>query len=457
MTEKKTDKNIGSSIGKTFPVPFFIEEIKETITFTTNKSANISKEKVINQAISLHTQGNILEAAKYYQYCISQGVKDFRVFSNYALILKDNGKLKEAENSLRNAIKLNPYSAESHSNLGNILNDLGNTQEAELSSRKAIEIDPRNEDAKHNLSLILLKNYNFKEGLILYESRMRKRGIKKPFITSRPEWTPNSRGTVLLWAEQGIGDEIIFASFIPELVKLVDQLIVKVDKRLIPLFKRSFNKRIIYIDNLQILEEEKYDSQIAMGSIIKYFRTDKESFRKGIKRYLKVDGIKTNIYREKILTDSKLKKIIGISWSSKSQRTKSISLEKFIMGIYSPNICFVNLQYGNTKGEIYNIKKKYNIDIYELHEVDNFNNLDDLASLINACDMVVSIENTTFALAGALGINSKILLAPNSLWFNGRNDLKSYWFENQSFFRQASIGEWGKELNQIKNEIQHFT
>ena len=134
-----------------------------------------------------------------------------------------------------------------------------------------------------------------------------------------------------------------------------------------------------------------------------------------------------------------------------------MSLEKFILGIYSPNICFLNLQYGDTEDEINSIKIKYNINIFEIQEVDIFNNLDDLAALINACDIVVSIENLLFGLAGGLGIDSKILLKRNCHWFNGHDDLKSYWLPNQTFYRQTSHGEWRNELNQIKSEIENLT
>ena len=237
-------------------------------------------------------------------------------------------------------------------------------------------------------------------------------------------------------------------------MKEVDQLIVKVDERLIPLFKRSFDQRITYTSRNQLIEEEKYDLQIAMGSLPKLLRKNKEDFKKGKKPYLKVDERKTHIYRNK-LKDKKFKKIIGISWGSNStiNKSKSMSLEEFILGIYSPNICFVNLQYGDAKDEINNIKAKYNINIFELEEVDIFNNLDDLAALINACDIVISIENMIFALAGALGIDSKVILTQNCLCFNGNNDLNSYWFQSQDFFRQSSSGGWEKALKQIKKNI----
>ena len=113
-----------------------------------NKNINPSKEQVLSKAFQFHSQGNIAEAAKYYQYLIIQCVLDHRVFSNYGLILKGLGKLKEAEITTRKAIELNPNYALGHSNLGGILNSLGKLKEAELSVRKAIELNPNSPDAK---------------------------------------------------------------------------------------------------------------------------------------------------------------------------------------------------------------------------------------------------------------------------------------------------------------------
>ena len=117
----------------------------------TNKTAKPSKDQIINQAFKFHSEGNISEAAKYYQYFINQGFKDHRVFSNYAVILKSLGNLKEAELLYRKAIEIKPDYAEAHSNLGIILRNIGKLQEAEISSRKAIEIKPDYADAYFNL------------------------------------------------------------------------------------------------------------------------------------------------------------------------------------------------------------------------------------------------------------------------------------------------------------------
>jgi len=128
-----------------------------------NNKTKTSQEEIIKQAIQFHLQGNISEAAKYYQYCLNQGFKDHRVFSNYGVILRNLGQLKEAEILQRKAIELKPDFAESHSNLGNILRELGKLKEAELSIRRAIELKPNFGMAYSNLGDILNELGHFKE------------------------------------------------------------------------------------------------------------------------------------------------------------------------------------------------------------------------------------------------------------------------------------------------------
>ena len=110
-------------------------EIKKQNTKT---RINKNREKIINQAFLLHSQGKIKDALKHYKYCIQEGINDDRIYSNCGLILKSSGNLKQAEELLRKAISINPNSETSYTNLGTILKDLKKFSEAELCCRKAI-------------------------------------------------------------------------------------------------------------------------------------------------------------------------------------------------------------------------------------------------------------------------------------------------------------------------------
>ena len=122
-----------------------------------------SKEQIANLAIKFHSEGNISEASKYYQYFINQGFKDERIFSNYGSILRGINKLKDAEYYFRKSIDLNPNYAYAYSNLGSILRDLHNLKDAELCTRKAIQLNPNFADAYSNLGLIMRDLRNLKD------------------------------------------------------------------------------------------------------------------------------------------------------------------------------------------------------------------------------------------------------------------------------------------------------
>ena len=156
---KKSEQNKQGKIQltneKIFPVPFSLGEINENIIITTNASSKMSKEEITNKAIKFHSQGNIVEASRYYQLFLDQGFSDPIIFSNYGAILKDLKNLQKAEILMRKAIELKPDFAEAYCNLGNIYEDLGKLEEAELLTRKAIKLKPDFENAYFNLGNLL--------------------------------------------------------------------------------------------------------------------------------------------------------------------------------------------------------------------------------------------------------------------------------------------------------------
>ncbi len=166
MKEKK--RNQKKTAFQTFTVPIPFKENKEQTSITSNSASKTYKDKILNQALKYHSEGNIIEAAKYYLNLIEQGSKNPGVFYNYGIILKSIGKLKEAETSYRRAIEIDPGFANAHYNLGNVLRDLGNLQEAELSTRKAIELKPDFAEANANLGNILSNIGKFAEAESYY-------------------------------------------------------------------------------------------------------------------------------------------------------------------------------------------------------------------------------------------------------------------------------------------------
>lgn len=115
---------------KTFPVPFPLEKNQGNLTINSKSPSKPSKEQIISQAIRFHEQGKIIEATKYYQYCLNHDFNDPIVFLNYGTILRSIGKLKKAEIFIRKAINIDPNLQDVHFKLGVVLNELNRPKEA---------------------------------------------------------------------------------------------------------------------------------------------------------------------------------------------------------------------------------------------------------------------------------------------------------------------------------------
>jgi len=335
-----------------------------------------------------------------------------------------------------------------------VLKELGRFDEAMADLNKAIALDPDYPEAHWNKALQLLLFGEFEEGWSLFEWRWKtKQHIGTELTTSKPRWSGEANKRVFLWAEQGIGDEIMYASLIPELAATSSKLIVQCDERLIPLFKRSFVDGIEYRCRKSPALEDSYDCHIPMGSLPNIFRPSLDSFSKASKAYLRCESERSQELR-KTLLKGEAKTLIGISWNSSSPiagaHHRNITLSDMAQHLDGPNVKLVNLQYGDVSDEIAKLREDHGIEVAEVSEIDNRNDIDGLAALIMACDQIVSIDNATVHLAGALGANTRVLLPFNRSWQWGLERSDSYWYGSLQLHRQKKPGDWKQALKTIK-------
>ena len=149
--------------------------------------------------------------------------------------------------------------------------------------------------------------------------------------------------------------------------------------------------------------------------------------------------------------------LIGISWKSSSNSDdaswRQLPLADLVNSLKLPRIKLVNLQYGDVSDEINSLQKGHDIDIICVNEIDNKNDLDGLAALISALDLVVSIDNVTVHLAGALGIPTKVLLPYACDWRWGTNSNSNYWYDSVELYRQETTGDWTPVLNKLTEHL----
>jgi hypothetical protein len=365
--------------------------------------------------------------------------------------------LGEAIDAFSKAISLKPDFVEAYNNMGNALKDQEKLDEAIEAYNKAISLKPDYAEAYSNIGIATLMKQDFTKGFELYEWLLNtKKFLGTKWNTPKPIWAGQRNKNVFLWAQQGIGDEIMFASLIPELSAVCSRLIIQCDKRLIPLFKRSFCQDIIYLSDRCSVQEADYDFHIPMTSLPRVFRPSLESFNASSKGYLHCLNDKACELR-KVILGSDIKKLIGISWASASTlpsaHHRNIKLAQLAKLLDGPDTQLISLQYGDVSEEILQLRSDSGIQVTEVEQVDNRNDIDGLAALIMACDQVVSIDNATVHLAGALGADTKVLLPFNRDWRWGIEQSSSYWYKSLTLYRQDRPNDWDKVFTQIREDL----
>ena len=379
--------------------------------------------------------------------------------NNLGNILKNTGKFEEAVNCYREALKINPNYAEAYSNLGNALTEIGKIEEAIVNHQKALKLNPKYKMASLNESIARLTLGEFEIGWKKYEARIGENNITPMQYPIEKIWDGNYlNGILLVWAEQGLGDHIIFASMLADLKKYAKKIILQIDKRLENLLIRYFTK--INFSNIKIVKSEKeliFDKHIAIGSLGQYLRKSKKSFETTPKKFLIASSPKENKLKKKFFQNSKFK--VGISWRTlnKKQKFRNIDLEQMLPVLSNANCDFINLQFGKFDEDLKKFKAKHGLNIRSINEIDNFNNIDDLAALINCLDLVITIQNTTAHLSGALGKNTWIMLAFNARWHWLKNENKSLWYPTTKLFRQKKIGNWNDVINNISIDLKSLS
>lgn len=414
-------------------------------------------------------------------------------YSNQGNIQLNLGMLSEAVSSYEMAIKLNPLYAEAYSNLGNAYQELGENTKAIDLYKKAISIESNNpnfflnlgnayrkldmlDDARksyersiqfapgyadglHNLAHLDLWEFNFSEGWGRLEARWFTNDQNKPLAisTSRPQWDGRPRdGRLFIWAEQGIGDQILYSSMLINLSQFPQTKIVSVDKKLIPIFQRSFPDMKIVDKDVEIPEED-YDEQIAMGSLGHILRSSIESFRDAKFPYLLPKLPQTYDPIVNKLTGGKIQ--CGMSWKSSHAKlgaSKSIPILSLAPLLSMKGINFVNLQYGDVKDEISLVRNNLGVHIQKIEDINLYDDIDGLMYILGVCNIVVTTSNSTAHVAGALGKETLLLLSCGSsrFWYWHDIDGVSLWYPSIRVFKQKKPGDWSTPIAAVKAYLE---
>ena len=367
---------------------------------------------------------------------------------------------EQALATLQRACALAPTLAEAHLSLGLLHKRQGRYADAVSAYRRALSIKPDLHDAAWGLSLALLALGDLREGWALYEARWRRLDAPPPRYATG--LVPRLAGRVLVWGEQGIGDELLFASMAPDAARMADALTWEADGRLIALLRRSFpDVEVIARSDSPSVDPRSFDHVLPAASLGAVLRPSFGHFPKR-SGFLKPDPGRTEELSASLRSRGTDFAVVGISWASKNVHvgdSKSLPLASWAPVLSQPRIRFVSLQYGDTATELANLDAQLGIEVARLPGIDLFNDIDDLAALIAACDLVITTSNVTAHIAGGLGRPVWTLLPLRAgrpwCWFTERAD--SPWYPSMQLLSQHREGEWDGLIEDVGRKLRDWS
>jgi tetratricopeptide (TPR) repeat protein len=390
------------------------------------------------------------EAAEVYQKYLTSNPNDAAAFLNLGIALRESGRIEEAIEAYHRCLKINPAYAEAHLNLGAALSAAGRVDDAIHEYRRAIELRPDLPEAHHNLSLLLLMQGNFPQGWKEFEWRWQCRDFpsrRRDF--SQPMWRgePPAGKTILLHAEQGMGDTIQFARFIPSLRERGAKIVLECQPPLLRLMQglAGIAQVIKAGDPLP-----PFDLHCPMMSLPLALGTRVETIPANVPYLAANDALKTKWSQKLGPRDGTLR--VGLNWSGNAgfarDRTRSLSLSQ-LAPLAIPCVTFFSLQKGAAASQIAIAPNGMRlIDIGS--QIEDFA---DSAAVISLMDLVISSDTSIPHLAGALGAEIWLMLqfAADWRWMTARKDTP--WYPTMRLFRQSSRGDWKSVIEIVAAEL----
>ena len=418
-----------------------------------------------NLGILLHEEGILEAAAKSLETAMRAAPENPVIEAKLGAVMADLERHEEAGRLLKQALRRLPQNPEILFNIGRAAFAGGQLDRAVKFYRLAIRSAPEFAAAHHSLAHALLARGELAEGWREYDWRWRAKNFAHALKDyPYPKWngSPLSGKRLLIWDEQGVGDKILFAGLVPELLATGAECVLETDPRLVELLQRSLgDATVIPFDrgSNTIPRVGRFDFQLPIGDLPRWLRPDAADFRP-LGSYLISDAGLRKILRRRY-KQIKGDFIAGISWASNPP--KGVSLEALVPVLSQPGITWVNLQYGDYSKEISELRLEYGIEIHTDPDVDPNSNLDGFAAQVAAMDCVITIQNTTLYVAGGLGVPTLALTspAPDWRWFGGAGRLGEKpvpdpWHESVTLFRRKPGAQPDSAIEAIAGHLQKW-
>lgn len=376
---------------------------------------------------------------------------------NIGVCLYDSSHIEEAYEVWKKAYEIRPDDPDLLSNLCSAEVGLGRFKKALYWGKKGLKIEPENKDILFNSGLACLAVGDYKEGWRRYDVSLGNRFRQERFFDpehSLPRWEGEKvDGDVVVYGEQGLGDEILFASILPDAMKSA-HIILECDRRLSGLFARSFPELTVYPtrwdDELKWPGLYNIKAKCDAGHLGRLFRPDVKKIPRG--KYLVADPERRAAMRAVLDNIGPFPKV-GIAWtggnSKIEQERRNLTLDK-LTPLLGEDVHWVDLEYRDRSLDIHRYVQGSGIPINHFPWATLHPDYDNTAALVAELDLVICVSTTVGELAGALGVPCLQMVPWVPTWRVGSEGKEHPWYESVQVFRQQKQGEWDKVITEVR-------
>jgi len=349
------------------------------------------------------------------------------VWINYGLCQPDNEVGWDAAHWCFNkAIELDPKNAAALAQMASLMTQICDPQKAHIYAKRALKIEPGNKVALGSRAFAYLMQAKWEKGFNYYQSLLQTQFRLDIQYGDLPMWDGTPGQTVIVYGEQGIGDELLFASVLNDMAT-ENTIIYDTMPRLKNLLQRSFKS--IYVtgnrwsDKLEFPLKMVPTARIPIAGIPIYYRKVRSDFNG--KAYLKPNPDMV-VSVKGILSSLGNNVKIGIAWTggakTSRQHLRTQTLESLTTILRVPGIDFISLQYNDSSEEINEYYKNRKIKIHQFPFITEIKEYDYTAALISELDLIISVPTSAVQLAGGLGIEAWVLVPNKTGWLFMNND-----------------------------------
>jgi len=341
-------------------------------------------------------------------------------------------------------------------NLGTAYDHTGRFEESERCYEFVLRHEPSNFAAHWNRAHLVLARHDFERGWPGYQYRLQVESVWAPRLIPFAPWKgePLQGKSIIVSAEQGLGDQIMFASCVRDLYEQGASVLLECDERLAPLFRRSFPQVRVLGTRHEFVpawlrEVGQPDYHVPAGSLPVFLRRRLADFPQH-DGYLHADPGKGDKWRSRVAALGPGLKV-GLSWRGGTRTTRrqlrSLSLPDLLPVLQVPGCRFVCLQYGEVSKDLDALRDTAGIDI--AHWPEAIADYDETAALCCALDITVSVCTSAIHLNGALGRPVWVMVPAVAEWRYGRSGEQMPWYPAVRLLRQSARGEWGPVMQRI--------